>query len=151
MKFLILVLMLILSESCTYDRNGKAPVHPFEPDGATECALDRMIVQNFAGPKAQIHYQDGRVEFFCETEEIVSVMKQPGTGSQVLEIFVQDASQINWDHPVGGWVNAKEVYFVKESRKEGAMGSTLAPFFKKSEAEEFVKLYGGSIVRFSEL
>jgi copper chaperone NosL len=35
-----------------------------QPGGDTACALDGMILRDFAGPKAQILYAEGKPDFF---------------------------------------------------------------------------------------
>lgn len=146
----VCLVLAVLLAGCRDAEEVAAP-GPEEITPTTECALDGMIVKNYSGPKAQVHYQDGRVEFYCETREVFHVYVEPGRKARIAAVYVQDASRVDWEDPEGGWMDAREAFFVVGSEKTGAMGPTFAPFAGKDEAERFSGEYGGEVLTFDEV
>lgn len=148
----ILLLLLLLS-SCFSSK--KMDVKPMKVTPEHQCAVDGMILSNFSGPKAQVHFKDRpnetAVDFYCETEEMFKVYLEPGMKARINELFVQDAGVIDWEKPVGGWINAIDAIYVVESKRMGAMGTTFVPFSEQKAANKFINDYGGKILSFGEL
>lgn len=118
----------------------------------TECALDGMILANYPGPKAQIHYRGGKeTDFFCETKEMFYVYLEPGRKAEITGLFVQETAGIKWEKPEDNWLPAKDLIYVVGSSLKGSMGPTFAPFKQRADADAFVKEYGGEIKNFDEI
>lgn len=126
-------------------------VAPADPTSDTTCAMDGMLVMDYPGPKGQIRYEDGSVEYFCDTIELISVTLNPEQRRKVLGVFTQDMANTNWDHPQGHWINARQAFYVQGSHQRGSMGPTLATFANAADAQKFQSHYGGSLYRFDQL
>lgn len=122
-----------------------------EPGDDTACALDGMILKDFAGPKAQILYAEGKPDFFCNVMELFSVLLTPEQKRPVAAMFVQDMGKADWNRPTANWIDAKTAFYVVGSKKPGSMGPTFGSFADMQDAESFVKKEGGKIVRFDQI
>ena len=142
------LMLLVLLAAC-----GKPAQQamPQEPDSGTACSLDGMILKDYPGPKAQIHYAEGAPEFFCDLMELFATLLEPEQKRPVSGIFVQDMGKTAWENPEGHWINAKTAVYVAGSKKKGSMGATFGAFASQQDAEEFVKKEGGQIVRFEQV
>lgn len=125
---------------------------PVEIDSATSCDLDGMLLADYPGPKAQVHYagQD-KPTFFCDTVELFSTLL---AGEQVRiarAIYVQDMGQTAWEHPSGHWIDAKTAVYVLGSKRHGSMGPTIASFAQEADATKFSAEYGGKVLRFADI
>lgn len=123
-----------------------------EIDQSTACALDGMLLADYPGPKAQIHY-DGRSEpdFFCDTVEMFSLYLKPEQVRGVRALYVQDMGKADWTTPRGHWIDAKAAWYVHGSKRKGSMGPTIASFGSEADAQKFVTEYGGKVYRFEAI
>jgi copper chaperone NosL len=117
----------------------------------TFCALDGMLLLDYPGPKAQIHYDQGPPEFFCDTVEMFAIYTRPEQQKRILAVYVQDMGKADWTKPQGHWIDAKTAFYVAFSRRNGSMGPTLVSFAREEDAREFVKQYGGEVLRFEQV
>jgi len=122
-----------------------------EIDRSTSCALDGMILMDYPGPKAQIHYDKGDPDFFCDTMEMFSIYLRPEQKKRVKALFTQDMGKTPWEQPTGNWIDAKAAYYVLGSKKMGSMGPTLAAFARMEDALVFIKQFGGKVLKFDEV
>jgi hypothetical protein len=90
-------------------KSADAPVAPTEIAKDTYCALDGMLLADYPGPKAQIHY-DGTPapDFFCDTMEMFSLLLKPEQARKVAAAYVQAMDQTDWNQPKGAWIDAKK-------------------------------------------
>lgn len=143
---------LVVAASFGCGKKAVERIQPVEITEKTECALDGMLLSEYSGPKAQIHYRGNKgPDFFCETEELFKVYLQPGIKAEVTAIYVQDTAAIDWAKPFDSWIDGKTAFFVVGSRREGAMGQTYAPFNSREAAASFIKEYGGELMTFAQL
>lgn len=147
-KLLLLALLVMLAPGCTKKEES---IKAVEIDRATSCSLDGMILMDYPGPKAQIHYDSGAPDFFCDTMEMFSIYLRPEQKKRVKALFTQDIGKTPWEQPTGNWIDAKTALYVIGSKKMGSMGPTLAAFARIEDAQAFVKQYGGKILRFDEV
>lgn len=110
-----------------------------------------MIIVDFPGSKAQIHYRNGEIDTFCSTLDMLLFYHQPDRPRNIVAIYVNDMGKAQWDHPVGNWVDAKEAFYVYGGDIMGPMGEALVPFSKRSDAEDYIKKHGGRIIKFEEI
>jgi copper chaperone NosL len=122
-----------------------------EPGTDTACALDGMLLKDFPGPKAQIHYAEGKPDFFCDLMELFSAVLAPEQKRPVAALFVQDMGKTDWDHPSANWIDAKTAVYVTGSKKRGSMGPTFGSFSSTQDAETFAKKEGGKVLRFEQI
>ncbi|MDC8759169.1 nitrous oxide reductase accessory protein NosL [Janthinobacterium fluminis] len=122
-----------------------------EPGANTACVLDGMLLKDFAGPKAQIHYAEGKPDFFCDLMELFTALRAPEQQRPASAVYVQDMGKTDWAHPSGHWIDAKSAVYVAGSAKLGSMGPTFGSFSSMQDAEAFVKKEGGKILRFEQV
>lgn len=117
----------------------------------TVCALDGMLLWDYPGPKAQIHYEQGPPDFFCDTMEIFALYLRPEQQKRVVALFVQDMGRANWNQPRGHWIDARAGFYVFGSKRHGSMGPTMASFAREDDAQLFAQKHGGKVLRFNEV
>lgn len=128
------------------------PVVAAEIDPASTCDLDGMLLADYPGPKAQIHYAgEDTPHWFCDTMEMFSTLLKPEQIRPVRAVFVQDMAQADWDKPRGHWFDARTGVYVLGSRRHGSMGPTLASFRDRAAAEAFAKAHGGRVLAYAEV
>ena len=142
------LILLVLLAACSH---AVPQAVALEPTDATACSLDGMLLKDFAGPKAQIDYAQGKPDFFCDLLEMFSALLAPEQKRPVAATFVQDMGKTDWDHPSANWIPAKTAYYVVGSKKRGSMGPTFGSFSSMQDAEKFVKVEGGKILRFEQI
>ena len=120
-------------------------------DRNTVCVLDGMTLADFPGPKAQIHYDQGSPEFFCDTREMFSIALRPEQKRRVTGLFTQDMGKADWTRPQGHWIDARTAFYVVGSRLHGSMGPTVASFASEADAQRFSAGQGGQVLRFEQV
>ena len=130
---------------------GSAPA-PVEIDAASTCDLDGMLLADYAGPKAQIHYAATAAPvFFCDTVEMFAMLLRPEQVRAVRASYVQDMARADWDKPRGHWFDARAGFYVVGSKRHGSMGPTFASFSAEADAKKFALEFGGKVLRFAEV
>lgn len=129
-----------------------APVVAVDFDPSSTCDLDGMLLADYPGPKAQIHYAgQSKPVWFCDTVEMFSALLKPEQVRAVTGVFVQDMGQADWDKPRGHWFDARQGVYVFGSKRKGSMGPTIASFRNDADANAFVSAHGGKVVRFADV
>lgn len=125
---------------------------PMEIDRSTSCELDGMLLADYPGPKAQIHYAgQEKPSFFCDTVELFSTLLAGEQVRAVKAVYVQDMGQADWEQPSGHWIDAKTAVYVLGSKRHGSMGPTIASFAQEADAAKFAVEYGGKVLRFADI
>jgi copper chaperone NosL len=125
---------------------------PAEIDPAITCDLDGMMLADYPGPKAQIHYAGVAAPvFFCDTVEMFATLLRPEQVRAVRAVFVQDMARADWDKPRGNWFDAKAGIYVVGSKRHGSMGPTIASFAAAADAQQFASQFGGKVLRYAEV
>lgn len=141
-----------LLAACGRSEGARVSAAAREISVGTHCALDGMLLADYPGPKAQIHYRDvAELDWFCDTIEMFSIYLNPEQARAVAAIYVQDMGQAAWDRPVGHWIDARSALYVFGSRRLGSMGPTAAAFANEADAKAFAGQYGGTLRRFDEV
>lgn len=134
------------------DGNGKLGVTAVEIDNSTSCALDGMLLADYPGPKAQVHYEGvAEPDWFCDTVEMFSITLNPEQARRVAALYVQDMGKADWDQPRGHWIDARSATYVHGSKRHGSMGPTIASFSSEADAKTFTEAWGGKILRFADI
>ena len=129
-----------------------APVVAVEIDSATTCELDGMLLADFPGPKAQIHFKDeAKPSFYCDTVEMFNILLKPEQVRVVRAVLVQDMGKADWDRPQGNWFDARTGIYVLGSKRKGSMGPTIASFTQEADAQAFAAKHGGKVLRFAQI
>ena len=126
-------------------------VQPMSLKQGASCSLDGMLLMDYPGPKAQIHYDIGEPDFFCDTMEMFSIYLRPEQQKRIRAIYTHDMGKASWEAPREEWIDAKKAFYVLGSKKMGGMGPTLASFAKQEDAQAFAKTNGGKVLRFDEV
>lgn len=133
-------------------QSHEQPVVAAEIEPSSTCDLDGMLLADYPGPKAQIHYAgEDKPHWFCDTMEMFSTLLKPEQIRPVRAVFVQDMAQADWDQPRGHWFDARTGVYVLGSKRHGSMGPTLASFRDKVAAQAFAKAHGGRVLGFAEV
>lgn len=131
---------------------GTDAAAPQEITAGTSCSLDGMLLADYPGPKAQIHYAgQAGPEFFCDTVEMFNIYLKPEQVRPVQALFVQDMGKADWEQPRGHWIDARNAYYVHGSRRHGSMGPTIASFAQEADAARFAAEHGGKVYRFADI
>lgn len=144
------VFVLLLGLGACSQTEQAAPL-PQEIAQGTSCTLDGMLLADFPGPKAQIHYAQGATEFFCDTVEMFSIYLRPEQQKKIRAMYVQDMGKTDWNTPQGHWIDAKTAVYVQGSKLRGSMGPTFASFADEAAARTFIEKNGGKLLHFSEI
>lgn len=139
----------LLISGCTRD-NGKKP-QPVELSRDHACAVCGMIIVDFPGAKAQIHYKDRTYSVFCSTLDLFLFYHQPDRPANIRALYVNDMGKADQARPRGHWINADSALYVQGGDVMGPMGEALVPFGAKDDAEAYRKKHGGRILAFSEV
>ena len=140
-----------LLAACGKSEDSNALV-PVEIDLTTACSLDGMLLADYPGPKAQIHYAGhAEPDFFCDTVEMFAVYLKPEQVRSVSAILVQDMGKANWEEPRQNWTDAKSAWYVHGSSRHGSMGPTIASFALEADARKFTEEFGGKVYKFADV
>ncbi|MCK6395934.1 nitrous oxide reductase accessory protein NosL [Zoogloea sp.] len=146
------VLLVAASLLAACGQNSTSTVTPREIAQDTYCALDGMLLADYPGPKAQIHYAgQPEPEFFCDTTEMFSLLLKPEQARKVAAAYVQDMDKADWAAPKGAWIDVKVAFYVVGSKKRGAMGPTIPSFGTREGAQKFADAEGGKVHPFAEI
>lgn len=132
-------------------KSETAAAQPVELTRDIACSLDGMTLMDYPGPKAQIHYESGDPDFFCDTVEMFAIFLKPEQQKRVRAIFVQDMGQADWANPIGHWIDAKTAFYVSGSKRRGSMGPTLASYAREEDARSLAAKEGGQVFRFDQV
>lgn len=142
-----LALAVVVGACRSQEAAGDATPREIAQD--TSCALDGMLLADYPGPKAQMHYAGREApDFFCDTVELFNIYLKPEQARTVRAVFVQDMGEADWERPRGHWVDARQAYYVVDSKRHGSMGPTIASFAREADATRFAAEYGGRVVPF---
>jgi copper chaperone NosL len=147
-RHIVALAMLAALGACS---KQAAQVAAKEPGSETACALDGMVLRDFPGPKAQVHYAEGAPEFFCDVTELFATLLAPEQKRPTAGMFVQDMGKTSWERPEGNWIDAKAALYVVGSKKTGSMGPTFGTFAVMADAEAFAQKEGGKVLRFEQV
>ena len=147
-----LIVLLAASLLTACGKSADTTVAPVEIAKDTYCSLDGMLLADFPGPKAQIHYEgQPGPEFFCDTTEMFALYLKPEQARKVKAVYVQDMDKTDWDAPKGAWMDARAAFYVVGSKKRGAMGPTIPSFGTRDGAQKFATANGGKVYPFAEV
>ena len=144
----VTVAVLLLLAACG---DAARSLSAAEPAGDAVCSLDGMSIRDYPGPKAQIVFKGGHVDYFCSMAELFEVLFSEDGQHGVGASFVQDMGRADWDKPRGHWIDARAALYVVDSRALGAMGPTIATFAQREAAEGFAARQGGRVLEYSQV
>ena len=137
---------------CSPRESGAGAPAPLEITAATACELDGMLLADYPGPKAQIHRVGAKApEFYCDTVELFATLLRPEAVHAVAAAFVQDMGRADRERPQGQWIDARQAFYVRGSKRRGSMGPTLASFAQEADAQRFIDQWGGTLLRYADI
>jgi copper chaperone NosL len=141
-----------LLSGCSEQAAQQRSLAPVEIDRSTSCELDGMLLADYPGPKAQVHFvgQD-KPSFFCDTVELFSTLLAGEQVRAVQAVYVQDMGKADWNQPQGHWIDAKTAFYVLGSKRHGSMGPTIGSFAQEADAAKFATEFGGKVLRFGDI
>lgn len=146
------LLLAGLMTACDGHKDKAAAVQPVLIDAGTTCSLDGMVLADYPGPKAQIHYAgQARPDFFCDMTEMFNTWHHQEQARRIAAIYVQDMGKTSWDQPDGHWIDAKTAFYVVGSKRLGSMGPTIGSFGSEADARKFAAENGGTVLRFDQV
>lgn len=149
---LLVALAVIALGGCGKSADEGGAAGPHEIAASTSCSLDGMLLADYPGPKAQIHYANrAEPDWFCDTVEMFNVYLNPEQVRVVRVMYVQDMGKTDWDNPLGQWIDARQAFYVVGSKRHGSMGPTIASFAQRADADRFAAEYGGKVYPFAEV
>ncbi|HRQ58242.1 MAG TPA: nitrous oxide reductase accessory protein NosL [Azoarcus taiwanensis] len=154
LRFLVpLTLAIALAlPGCGSESAPTVEIKPVEITRSTASVIDGMLLADYPGPKAQIHYAgQSDPDFFCNTRDMMFVYLVPEALRKVNVVFVQDMGKADWDEPMGHWIDAQKAFYVAGSSRRGSMGPTLATFAVEADARSFAEEWGGEVLRFDQI
>lgn len=150
-SFLLATLCAAALLSACSDKAETAVV-AVEIDQATTCDLDGMLLSDYPGPKAQIHFKgEVKPSFYCDTVEMFNTLLKPEQVKPIRAVLVQDMAKADWDQPRGNWFDARTGFYVLGSKRTGSMGPTIASFAQEADAKTFAAKNGGRVLHFSDV
>ena len=110
-----------------------------------------MLVNKHKGPKGQV-FLKGQEQplWFVSARDSLAFSRMPDEAFKVSTIYVSDMGKAtSWDQPGDeAWVRADEAWYVEGSNRSGGMGmAEWVPFSDKTQAQQFIAEYGGTLVR----
>lgn len=148
---MMVILAMTMAGLGACNKTGTATVQPMSLTQGVSCSLDGMLLLDYPGPKAQIHYDHGEPEFFCDTVEMFSIILRPEQQKRITAVYTHDMGKASWEAPREEWIDATQAFYVSGSSKMGSMGPTLASFARQEDAQAFARANGGKVLRFGEV
>lgn len=138
--------------ACSRGEAAATAAAPVDFDPASACDLDGMLLADYPGPKAQIHYVGAAAPvFFCDTVEMFAMLLRPEQARPVRAAYTQDMAVADWERPRGHWFDARTGFYVIGGKLRGSMGPTLASFATEAGAREFAGRHGGRVLAFAAI
>lgn len=114
-----------------------------------------MNLHEHTGPKGQIILASQSAPvWFSSARDAFSYTMLDEEAKDVRAVYVSDMGKAaSWEDPgADNWIEARQAFFVIESRKQGGMGAPeTVPFSDRAAAERFVAEHGGKVVTFAEV
>ena len=114
-----------------------------------------MYIHAAPGPRAEAWVQRHKTPLkFGSTRDFFAYVLDPENQTGLQHLLVQDSARINWQRPSNAadtFVDARSAWYVAWQPLSGEMGPTFASFGTRHDADAFVRVHGGAVLRFSEI
>ncbi|CAP44694.1 nitrous oxide reductase accessory protein NosL [Bordetella petrii] len=149
-------MLLVGLAACGGDERQAAA--PPSPQAITTEAVGHycgMALDEHTGPKGQIFLegQDTPV-WFSAIKQVFAYTVLPEEPKSIRAIYVNDmaGAERGQGPDPAAWIDARQAYYVIESRYIGGMGAEDAmPFGQRAQAEAFAQTHGGRVAAFQEV
>ena len=152
---LLFIILPAISFSTACEKNQTVETPP--PQTLTREATGYyclMTVVYHNGPKGQIILTDKEQPlWFTSVRDTIAFTLSPEEPKNIAAIYVNDMSDADWDNPgENNWINARDAWYVLNSKRAGGMGAPEAvPFSSEEKAKAFISEHGGKIFRFNAI
>lgn len=155
---LLMVVSALLVTACERTEKAESP-KPRQPNADAVGYFCNMLLQEHKGPKSQI-FLKGKQQplWFTSVRDGIAYTRLPEESQGVSALYVtviDSATEFDLEHPEQSpntWMEAGWALYVIDSKLRGGMGAMEAfPFREGAEANLFTEMYGGRIVRLSEI
>lgn len=150
--FLIALAALVALSACGPDDTQIAA--PREPDSSSVGYFCRMGLSEHKGPKGQILPKGWKdpLWFSSVRDALTYVETEIVSEHEIAGFWVNDMAQGSWEKPApGSWIDARQAWYVLDSRKASGMGGSEAvPFKLREAAQAFAKEHGGRVAGYVE-
>ncbi len=112
-----------------------------------------MLLADYPGPKAQMHYVgQEHPSFFCDTVELFNTLLRRRAGARGACRLCAGHGQGRLGAPRRPLDRcAKPAFYVLGSKRQGSMGPTIGSFAQEADATKFAAEYGGKVLRFADI
>jgi len=138
-RTLILATLAVTALAGCGKSGSETAVAPLSINQGTSCSLDGMLLADYPGPKAQIHYAgQAEPDFFCDTVEMFHMFLNPEQVRAVRGIFVQDMGRGKWnDEKLNASPNAEVIGMIVEYSLPEPSTATMAVLVAGAMAVSF--------------
>lgn len=137
--------------------SGKAPPPrlPVNIHKGDRCAVCGMYIQHFPGPRGEAYLQGRKDPLkFGSTRDFFAYVTRADVQHKLGAVYVQDSAHILWRRPSNAastFVDARKAWYVGFQPLKGAMGPTLASFARRDDAQAFIRIHGGALLRYADV
>ena len=152
MPRMLIIALFVLLTSCGTP-NDPIPT-PLEAGTNTMGFYCGMALSEHPGPKGQIHVAGETAPlWFTSVRESFTYLQMDGATRRIRAFYVNDMGNNDWNAPQPHtWILAQMAFFVMDSSKHTGVGTTeIIPFREQTQAEAFIKQYGGRIATYQEV
>ncbi|MFG3593273.1 nitrous oxide reductase accessory protein NosL [Bradyrhizobium sp. RDI18] len=155
LRILAAIIATVLLTGCNQDAANSVPPPPVALTSDAMGVFCGMNLLEHPGPKGQI-ITTGRIDpfWFTSVRDTVAFTLMPDQPRDIKAIYVSDMARApSWEDPgAANWIDAREAFFVIESRKRGGMGTAEAvPFGNREAADAFAATNGGKVVTLAQI
>lgn len=117
---------------------------------AERCPVCGMYPANYPKWHSQIVFKDGEHSSFDSPMDMFRFLHNMAKYDKRHDSDAIGAIYVT-DYDKGGWLDAKQAFFVSGSKAEGPMGNDLPAFASKEQALVFTKSSGGEVLNFQQV
>ena len=155
LRILCALIVAICVAGCNDDPANSVAPPPVALNRDAMAVFCGMNLMEHPGPKGQI-ITASRIDpfWFTSVRDTVAFTLMPDQPRDIRAIYVSDMAQAtSWEDPgATNWIDARQAFFVIESRKQGGMGAAEAvPFGNREAADSFTTVNGGRVVTFKQI
>ncbi len=132
----------------TIEGNRKRRGKIADPSEQDRCVVCNMPPSRYPQNNAQLLLSDKKRVHLCSTHCLYALLENPqkygAATKEVGDVWVHD-------YVSGRYIFGKNAYYVVDSKVLGPMGPEAIPFDLKSDATDFAKTNGGTILKFGQV
>lgn len=147
-------LVLGLLSGCDHKATqaNQPPVAIHADDTSATCG---MYITRYPGPRGEAYVMGTRKPFkFGSTRDTFSFVTRPDVSHRLEAVYVQETAGLDWAHPsnaAASFINARKAFYVAWQPRLGDMGPTFASFARRSDAQAFMRRYGGALLTYRQI